>query len=120
MSDMVIRITLDAAQLKKELGLTEEQIKKVDGRQIELKTNSAQSGIAKLRDSIAMWGLALNGAITAAKGFAGAINAVIAPASEMEQLRLRLVSLYQDADLAAAAFDKFRDVASRTPASFRK
>ncbi|MFA6911468.1 MAG: hypothetical protein WCQ59_10140, partial [Candidatus Cloacimonadaceae bacterium] len=120
MSDMVIRITLDAAQLKKELGLTEEQIKKVDGRQIELKTNSAQSGIAKLRDSIAMWGLALNGAITAAKGFAGAINAVIAPASEMEQLRLRLVSLYQDADLAAAAFDKFRDVASRTPASLQE
>lgn len=120
MSDMVIRITLDAAQLKKELGLTQDELKRVDGKEIAIKTEKAKSSIASLRDGLAMWGLAVNGAITAARSFVGAINAIIAPASEMEQLRLRLVSLYQDADLAAAAFDKFRDVASRTPASLQE
>lgn len=32
MSDVKISITLDAAQLKRELGLTEAELKKVDGK----------------------------------------------------------------------------------------
>ena len=84
MSDVKISITLDAAQLKRELGLTQDELKKVDGKELSVKTDSAQSGISKLRDSIAMWGLAINGAITAAKGLASAINSVVAPAMEQE------------------------------------
>lgn len=105
MSDMVIRITLDAAQLKKELGLTEEQIKKVDGTQIDVKTDSAQSGIAKLRDGLAMWSLALNGAIKAAKGLASAVNSVVAPAMEQEKAALDLAAALKNTGVYSAQLE---------------
>ena len=42
---MKISITLDAAQLKRELGLTQEEIKKIDGKKIDVKTQDAQSSV---------------------------------------------------------------------------
>lgn len=105
MSDMVIRITLDAAQLKKELGLTQDELKRVDGKELNVKTDSAQSGIAKLRDSIAMWGLALNGAITAAKGLASAVNSVVAPALEQEKAALDLAAALKNTGVYSAQLE---------------
>ncbi|MDD2230788.1 MAG: hypothetical protein PHY48_15485 [Candidatus Cloacimonetes bacterium] len=105
MSDMVIRITLDAAQLKKELGLTDEQLKKVDGRQIDVKTENAQSGIAKLRDSVAKWGLAVNAAITAAKSLAGAINSVVAPAMVQEKAEQDLAAALKNTGIYSAQLE---------------
>lgn len=105
MSDMVIRITLDAAQLKKELGLTEEQIKNVNGKEIELKTQDAQSSIGKLRDGLAMWGLAVAGAVAAAKGLASAINSVVAPALEQEKAALDLAAALKNTGVYSAQLE---------------
>ncbi|MCB5261902.1 MAG: hypothetical protein LHW53_04100, partial [Candidatus Cloacimonetes bacterium] len=105
MSDMVIRITLDAAQLKKELGLTQDELKRVDGKELNVKTDSAQSGIAKLRDSIAMWGLAINGAITAAKGLVSAINSVVAPAMAQEKAEQDLAAALKNTGVYSAQLE---------------
>lgn len=105
MSDMVIRITLDAAQLKKELGLTQDELKRVDGKELNVKTDSAQSGIAKLRDGIAMWGLAINGAITAAKGLVSAINSVVAPAMAQEKAERDLAAALKNTGVYSAQLE---------------
>jgi hypothetical protein len=47
------------------------------------------------------------------------IKKPIQTAGEFEQLQLRLESLYQDADRAAEAFEKFRQVAADTPATLK-
>lgn len=105
MSDLKISITLDAAQLKRELGLTQDELKKIDGKQISVKTDAAQSGIAKLRDSIAMWGLAINGAITAAKSLAGAINSVVAPAMLQEKAERDLAAALKNTGVYSAQLE---------------
>lgn len=58
MSDVKISITLDAAQLKRELGLTEAELKKVDGKQISVKTDAATNSVSKLTDSFASMAMA--------------------------------------------------------------
>lgn len=105
MSDVKISITLDAAQLKRELGLTQDELKKIDGKQIDVKTDSAQSGIAKLRDGLAMWSLALNGAITAAKGLASAINSVVAPAMAQEKAEQDLAAALKNTGVYSAQLE---------------
>lgn len=58
MSDVKISITLDAAQLKRELGLTQDELKKVDGKQISVKTDAATGNVNKLTDSFASMAMA--------------------------------------------------------------
>jgi len=105
MSDMKISITLDAAQLKRELGLTQDELKKVDGQDLSVKTDNAQSSIGKLRDSLAMWGLAINGAITAAKGLASAINSVVAPAMVQEKAEKDLAAALKNTGVYSAQLE---------------
>ena len=68
-------------------------------------------------------GLVMNGISSAIGAVVGAYNATVRKfvesAAEFEQLQLRLESLYQDADKAAAAFEKFRQVAAQTPATLK-
>jgi len=105
MSDVKISITLDATELKKQLGLAQDDLKKLEGKEINVKTDSAQSGISKLRDSLAMWGLALNGAITAAKSLASAINTVVAPAMAQEKAERDLAAALKNTGVYSAQLE---------------
>lgn len=58
MADMKVTITLDATELRKQLGLTEAELKKVDGKQISVKTDTAKNSVNKLTDSFASMALA--------------------------------------------------------------
>jgi len=58
MADMKVTITLDAAELRKQLGLTETELKKVDGKKIQVQTDSAKNSVNKLTDSFAKMALA--------------------------------------------------------------
>lgn len=102
---MKISITLDAAQLKRELGLTQDEIKKLDGKQIDVKTGAAQSSIGKLRDSLAMWSLALNGAITAAKGLVSAVNSLVAPAMKQESANEGMAAAMRNTNVHSAELE---------------
>jgi hypothetical protein len=105
MSDMKISITLDAAQLKRELGLTQDELKKIDGKQVDVKTDSAKGSIASLRDSLAMWGLAVSAAIAAAKGLASAINSVVAPALVQEKAEKDLAAAMKNTGVYSAQLE---------------
>ena len=74
-----------------------------------------------LRDKVKDYGFALSGVTQMWNMVSAAYNKtfkkVVNTAGEFEQLRLRLESLYQDADRAAEAFEKFRQVAADTPAT---
>ncbi|MDD3535356.1 MAG: hypothetical protein PHC50_04335 [Candidatus Cloacimonetes bacterium] len=117
MADMKISITLDAKELMRQLGLTKEEIAKIDGKEIKIKADQAASGIAGLRTALAETTLAFAGVLKGVQMLSKAIQAVVKPAAEMEQLRLRLEAMYRDADKAKDAFDEFRKVAAKTPAT---
>jgi len=72
---------------------------------------------AGFRNSLAMTGLAIQTVEMGLQSIARVAGYFIKPAADMEQFRLRLVSLYQSTDLASKAFDKFREVAAKTPAT---
>ncbi len=65
-------------------------------------------------------GLFAQGVSTVTSVIQGIGNAIIKPASEIEQLKLRLTSLYGSTQAASTAFSKFREVASRTPATLQQ
>ncbi len=92
--------------------------------EVKVDTTQASSAVKILADKIST-AFAKFGLIE--QGFSRATNivkkigeAVIKPAAEIEQLRLRLVSLYGSTDRANQAFEKFRDVATRTPATLQQ
>ncbi len=58
MADMKVTITLDASELRKQLGLTEAELKKIDGKQVQVKTEAATGSVKKLTDSFASMALA--------------------------------------------------------------
>ncbi len=118
-----ILLTIDARLLKdpaidalfKKLGIPQK---------INVETAQASSSFKSLSSSFttafAKFGLVTNGisaAITLASKLAGTF---IKPASEIEQLKLRLVSLYGSTQAAEQAFAKFQDVATRTPATLQQ
>jgi len=74
-------------------------------------------GFTSFRDGLAKTGLAIDAVVTNAKRLAGVGNYFIDPAAEIEQLKLRLESLYGSFDAGAKAFQTFQDVAAKTPSS---
>jgi len=74
-------------------------------------------GFTSFRNGLAMTGLAIDAVVTNAKRLAGVGNYFIDPAAEIEQLKLRLESLYGSFDAGAKAFQTFQDVAAKTPSS---
>jgi hypothetical protein len=120
MSDIVIRMTIDAGQLQSALNDLKGKLTDIGAKDIDLKTGAAEKKIRSLRDSVAMWGLAIQGAVNAFRMVGSAISSALAPASEFEQLRLRLNALYQDTDLAAQAFERFQEIATQTPATLQE
>lgn len=120
MSDIVIRLTIDAAQLNTALADVRNKLTDVGAKQVDIDTSAAEAKITSLRDNIAMWGLAIQGAVGAMNMIGGAISRALAPANDFEQMRLRLNALYQDTDKATAAWERFEDVARKTPATLQQ
>lgn len=88
---------------------------------IDVDTAPAEAAVKNLGNSIttafAKFGLAKQG-IDSALGIVQKIaKAFIAPAAEMEQFRLRLNALYGSVEDASKAFEKFRVIAAKTPAT---
>lgn len=98
--------------LFKELGIT---------HKVNVDTAQASAAVRSLGDSIATamakFGLVKQG-FDAALGIVQKISsAFIDPAAEMEQFRLRLNALYGSVEDASKAFEKFRVIAAKTPAT---
>lgn len=116
---MIIRFRTEGAEK------TQTDLKKVNQEMKETKTsgetgaqgtNTFVMGLGKLKGAIA-------GVVAVAASFMvvkKSIGAIIETASQFESLENRLVSLYGDVDRASQAFEKFRDVASRTPATLQQ
>lgn len=90
--------------------------------QLDQVNNSIQKveksgGFTSFRNGLAMTGLAIDAVVTNAKRMAAIGNYFIDPAAEIEQLKLRLESLYGSFDRGAEAFQTFQDVAAKTPSS---
>lgn len=68
MSDMKISVSIDVKEFMRQLGLTKDEIAKLDKKEIEIKTDKAQNSIANLRRAFAEWTLALSGVAKVVKG----------------------------------------------------
>jgi len=90
---------------------------------IESPMNKQISALNSFKTKAMQFGLVMNGVSSAIRGammlYNATVRAVVDSAAEFEQLKLRLVSLYQDTDKAAAAFEKFRTIAANTPATLK-
>lgn len=86
--------------------------------------NKQISAFNRFKKSAQEFGLVMFGVSSAIRGamrlYDATVRAVVDSAAEFEQLKLRLVSLYQDTDKAASAFEKFRMIAAKTPASLKE
>jgi phage tail tape-measure protein len=92
-------------------------------KNIESPLNKQISAFNSFKTKAMQFGLVMNGVSGAISGammlYKATIGAVVDSAAEFEQLKLRLASLYQDTNKAAAAFEKFRTIASNTPATLK-
>lgn len=76
-------------------------------------TSGAQSAIEKLRDSVAMWGLAIQGAVGMFNKITGAFQKFIGPAQEMQKYQNELAaSLHATGIHSDALVKKLQDQAS--------
>lgn len=115
-----IILTIDAKILQdpaidklfKELGIN---------HKLKVDTAEAQKGVDGIVNKIAQafmkGGLVANGIDQAFKVIRKINEAIIQPAQEMEQYRLRLNALYGSVEDATKAFEKFQEVAVKTPAT---
>jgi hypothetical protein len=90
MSDVVVTITLDASGIKKGASEVEAKLKEIGGKKIEIDTKNATSSLSKLRDGLAMWGLAVAGIQKGMAMVSGAIKAIVGPAQEAEEAQSAL------------------------------
>ena len=107
------------AKLAKEYKLHAE----ADFSDIESSLNAQISALDNFKVRAKEFGLVMNGVSSAIgmvlKVYEATVGKFVPTAAEFEQLQLRLESLYQDTDKAAAAFEKFREVAADTPATLK-
>jgi hypothetical protein len=112
MSDVKISITLDAAQLKRELGLTEAELKKVDGKQISVKTDAATGNVNKLTDSFASMAMAsVAAAVSISKVFQTIGQAVTEARDAVAAQRLLQSQLAATGDAAGISADNLKRIA---------
>lgn len=91
MADVMITLTLDLEQLKQGLDKVKVDLKDVEKvRKIDIDTRETESKIKRIRDSFAMWGLAIQGAISSAKLVGSAISGMIQPALDAERAITRV------------------------------
>ncbi len=112
MSDVKISITLDAAQLKRELGLTEAELKKVDGKQITVKTDAARSSVSRLTDSFASMVMAsVAAAVSIRKVFQTIAQAVTEARDAVAAQRLLQSQLAATGNAAGISADNLKRIA---------
>lgn len=94
-----------------------------DFSNIQLSLKEHTSALSRLKAKATDFGFAMNGVTAAIQAVVMTYNKIVKPvidtAAEFEQLQLRLESLYGDTERAAAAFEKFREVAADTPATLK-
>lgn len=101
MSDMVIKLTLDASGLKVNLEQVTNALKEITGKPVTIDTSQAEGGIKRLRDEVAMWGLAIRGAVDSFRMVGQALNVVLEPALEAEQGLNRVKAVVESTGQAA-------------------
>ena len=91
----------------------------VDTGQLEASIKQVNGGIksfaANFLNTFSKIGFAIQGVQQSFRTLNNIIQSVVQPASEYEQLRIRLVNLYQDQRKANEVFQEFLDLASTTP-----
>ena len=98
-----------SAQVVSNMQSVDGALKQVDSTQ--------KSTFASMRDNLAMTGLAISTIERAFQAATRAFTMFTQPASEIEQLKLRLQALYGSAERGAEAFDVFQTAAAKTPAT---
>ena len=73
-----------------------------------------------LMGKLAQFGLAMSAVKQSFEVLQRSFNNFISPASEFEQLRIRLVNLYQDTEKASEVFEQFKQIAATTPFSLQE
>lgn len=119
MSDVVIRITLDAGELQRGLSAIETELKGVSSKPVDIETAPAENKLKSLRDSVAMWGLAIQGAVNTFKMVGQAMNSVIQPALEAERGLNRVKTAVESTGMAAGySVDELAAKAGELQAAF--
>jgi hypothetical protein len=84
MSDLVIKLTIDASQLNATLGQVTGELKRLGAHKVDIDTSPAASKIAGLRNAWYQWTIALGGAVMAIRAVGSAVSGLIEPALEAE------------------------------------
>jgi phage tail tape-measure protein len=113
----------EVEELLAELGKRHDIDLNIDTSEIQAKIKSVSNPIkefgANLSRAFMQAGLVIDGMNRSLQLVQGDFNSVVAPASEFEQLRIRLVNLYQDTEKAGEVFEKFKKIAATTPYSLQ-
>jgi len=76
-------------------------LREITGKPVTIETSAAESGIRRLRDEVAMWGLAIRGAVDSFRMVGQALNVVLKPAMEAEQGLNRVKAVVESTGQAA-------------------
>lgn len=132
------KVKLDTAAFDEEMKRYEASLAGLKNEKIDIDTSGAVSGLEKItqgtvkaevqtktsvgriRDQLAVWGFAIRGVGSLLNIAGQGVEFMIGASREVERLQLRLHGLYQDAGLAAEAYQKFEDVAKKTPATLQE
>lgn len=101
MSDMVLTLTINAEALKKEVIEVQGTLKKLSGEKVRINTKEAENDVNKLRDAIAMWGLAIKGVEQSINIAVRAMVGFITPALEAEKAQGDLAAALRNTGIEA-------------------
>jgi len=90
MSDMVLTLTINAEALKKGVVEVQGKLSELSNQKVGLNTAEAESKLKSLRDSVAMWGLAIRGAVDTFQMIGKGVSNFLNPAMEAEQAQMDL------------------------------
>lgn len=115
-NEMVVRFKTEGAdKTKNDIRKVERELDKTDQTADKL----GSGGLSKLSSSFKALGVIVAGVAATFAAFKG-VTSIISTASEFESLETRLTSLYGSTERAAEAFEKFRVVAAKTPATLKE
>lgn len=119
MSDIVIKLTIDAAQLNTALADVRNKLTDVGAKKVDINTDAAETKIKSLRDNIAMWGLAIQGAVNAFQMVGRAVDSFLKPALEAEAGMTRVRAAVESTGMAAGfTAEQLAEMASQMQEAF--
>lgn len=119
MSDIVIKLTIDAAQLNTALTDVRNKLTDVGAKKVDINTDAAETKIKSLRDNIAMWGLAIQGAVNAFQMVGRAVDSFLKPALEAEAGMTRVRAAVESTGMAAGfTAEQLAEMASQMQEAF--